>query len=136
MARGGQALLGGPGLDRILLDTTTRSQGRLDLVAGEAVLETGSPPVTVRVRSFRWVHLPLGTWELTGTAGPETVFSRGGPVRLDGRAGDDRLLGTRRNDVLVGGPGHDTARPRGGRDTCVSIEAVETQDGGGCDVTG
>jgi len=133
---GAQALLGGPGLNRVRLDTATRSEGRLDLPAGEAVLETGARPVTVRVRSARWVHLPLGTWEVTGTAGPETVFSRGGPVRLDGRAGDDRLFGTRRDDVLVGGPGHDTARPRGGRDTCLSIETVETQDGGGCAVTG
>lgn len=130
----GQALLGGPGLDRVRLDTAARSRGRLDLATGVAVLETGAQPVQVRVRTFRWVHLPVGTWELAGTAGPETVFGRGGPVRLDGRAGDDRLLGTRRDDLLVGGPGEDTARPRGGRDTCASVETVETQHGGGCDV--
>jgi Ca2+-binding RTX toxin-like protein len=94
-------LLGGPGVDRI------RGGGSADLLTGGR----GAGDV------------------VRGQVGRDILGDAGRKAHLYGGPGADDLWGTKYADHLDGGAGDDEAFPRGGQDTCVSIEDQH----GGCE---
>jgi Ca2+-binding RTX toxin-like protein len=127
----GQVVDGGPGANTLGLDTRFVRDGEEQRVTGSTDLRSGvttvewSVPTSALVQNARILTVP-GRWTVWGTDAPETV--NGG---YDGRltahvgGGDDYLVGTAYRDLLDGGDGTDTALPRKGDDTCVSIEVTD-----------
>lgn len=131
-----QVLSGGIGDNRLDLRTRFSRGGAhppaavMDLRTGRTTVES-SPATVAETSAFTTVRLPDGPWTVFGTGAAEHFWeSTLGPRTIYAGDGDDYLGGTRSADHLDGGNGYDSALPDGGRDTCVSIEAVV--DGAAC----
>ena len=127
----GQVVDGGTGTNAIGLGTSfirdqteQRVVGSTDLRSGVTTVEW-SVPTSATVANAVELTVP-GRWTVWGTDASETI--NGG---YDGRltafagGGDDYLYATVYRDHLDGGDGIDTAIPRRGADTCVSIEVTD-----------
>lgn len=123
-----QVVDGGDDADTVVLytDFATPSRPRLtiDLGIGQAQFQ-GDVPVDFVIAGAE--NLSVFGYAVTyyGSEFADRISTDGtGALQAEGRGGDDYLVGTYLDDFLDGGDGTDTAVPRGGHNTCLSIESV------------
>lgn len=103
---------GGPGVDGINYGPRGAAQGvnvSLDNVANDGV-------------PFERDNVRSNVENVTGTPGPDKLFSFSAFSTLDGGAGDDRLEGGDGPDHLIGGAGRDTLLAGPGTDTVAAAD--------------
>lgn len=128
------ALSGGAGRDRASLGMDVPSPGleiTSDLGTGVTLFAGVDEPVLVDAEDLS-VAPEGGVWTVTGSDGDDKIRVLGGRLVASMGDGDDRIGGWSLDDEIDGGPGHDVAIPRGGTDTCTSIE--QTPAGDPCEV--
>lgn len=125
---------GGGGMDLLALDYSRTDASALAYQYGRlSVASAGSAELLIHdVRSFE-------RYDLTGSAGNDTMIGDmmadtlnggRGNDRLDGDLGDDRLLGSGGNDCLADELGDDTMLGGNGRDTLVGGNGDDVLAGG------
>jgi len=141
---------GGEGRDKVLvLDATPVGQGvnargihdrvTFDLATGSLDAEALHLALTdfesVGFGTVDW-HTVSTDYDITGTLGADEVavadldLTGTAVVVVHSLGGDDRIQTGAGDDTLDGGPGHDRAHAQSGTDTCISIEAALTDEGG------
>lgn len=134
----GQVLDGGSGLNTLRLETffianeeRHHPAGVTDLRSGVTTVEW-SDPASASIVNVLELVVPA-RWTVHGTDAAEQISgTHEGPLTAYAGGGDDLLTGTASADHLDGGEGLDTARPKNGDDTCVSIETTPLP-GNACD---
>ena len=121
VARAGQVVSGGAGIDKWSRSSGPELSGTWDMASGALVLG-GSTHVTAP--GWEEAYLGLGGWTVQGTAGND-VIGTGSATTFHGLGGDDTFSGSIFDDLFDGGPGDDTAPTMAeGDDTCISVESI------------
>jgi Ca2+-binding RTX toxin-like protein len=113
------AIDGGPGIDRLVLDWSVLPIQPTDNGIVTDLIDAAGDPTTDPAGAVEWVfytqpnadHLVTArgveVFELTGTAGRDTLIGGILADTIDGGDGDDLVIGSAGFDVLAGGPGAD-----------------------------
>jgi len=121
----GQEVDGGPGRDCVGTWAPRRARVALDMASGELRITRDDVRVKAILARAEVLSVGGGSWNVTGTAGPDRI--EGWSARrlvVHARGGDDTVVGSYRTDRFDGGVGFDTVWPNGGMDTCVRVEKV------------
>jgi Ca2+-binding RTX toxin-like protein len=117
------SLDGGDGMNTLdMWESISPGSVTYDMGSGSLVVDSVAA-TTTHVESFLGHFADENDVQITGTAGPNSIFVYGNTTAtIHALGGDDLLRGGNGDDLIDGGPGADGANGGDGTDTCVAVE--------------